>query len=82
MGPSKTARIHWRWHCTFAKLLVRTVKLLEASASPEELEANMKAENGNCRMTSLVGTLAVLALGYVFVKNLPDILRYIKISRM
>ena len=42
----------------------------------------MKEENGNCRMTSLVGTLAVLAIGYMFVKNLPDILRYIRISRM
>ncbi len=42
----------------------------------------MKEGNGNCRMTSLVGTLAVLAIGYIFVKNLPDILRYIRISRM
>jgi hypothetical protein len=58
------------------------VKSIEAAASSEELEANMKEENGNCRMTSLVGTLAVLAVGYIFVKNLPDILRYIRISRM
>jgi len=42
----------------------------------------MKEENGTCKMTSLVGTLAVLAIGYMFVKNLPDILRYIRISRM
>ena len=58
------------------------VKPVEAFASSEELEANMKEENGTCKMTSLVGTLAVLAIGYMFVKNLPDILRYIKISRM
>ncbi len=58
------------------------VKSVEACASSEELEANMKEGNGNCSMTSLVGALAVLAIGYIFVKNLPDILRYIRISRM
>ena len=58
------------------------VKSVEACASSEELEANMKEGNGNYSMTSLVGTLAVLAIGYIFVKNLPDILRYIRISRM
>jgi hypothetical protein len=58
------------------------VKRIEACASSEELEANMKEGNGDCKMTSLVGTLAVLAIGYIFVKNLPDIVRYIKISRM
>jgi hypothetical protein len=42
----------------------------------------MKERNENCSMTSLVGTLAVVAIGYMFFKNLPDILRYIRISRM
>jgi Family of unknown function (DUF6893) len=42
----------------------------------------MKEGNGNSRMRSLVSTLAVLAIGYIFAKNLPDIVRYIKISRM
>ena len=42
----------------------------------------MKEGNGSCKMTSLVGTLAVLAIGYIFLKNLPDILRYIRIRRM
>jgi hypothetical protein len=51
-------------------------------ASPKELEANMKEGNGNSRMSSLVSTLAVLAIGYMLAKNLPDIVRYIKISRM
>ena len=58
------------------------VKRIEACASSEELEANMKEGNGSCKMTSLVSTLAVLAIGYMLAKNLPDILRYIKISRM
>ncbi len=42
----------------------------------------MKERNGNCSVTSLVGTLAVLAIGYLLAKNMPDILRYIRISRM
>ncbi len=31
---------------------------------------------------TLIGTLGLLAIGYVLVKNLPDIVRYIRISRM
>jgi Family of unknown function (DUF6893) len=45
--------------------------------------ANMRQiNNRECRMRSLVGTLGLLAIGYMLVKNLPDILRYIRISRM
>jgi hypothetical protein len=33
-------------------------------------------------MRSLIGTLAVLAIGYMFAKNFPDIVRYVRISRM
>jgi hypothetical protein len=33
-------------------------------------------------MRSLLGTIAVLAIGYMLAKNLPDIVRYIKITRM
>ena len=44
---------------------------------------NMKQEkNGACGMRSLFGTIAVLAIGYMLAKNLPDIVRYIKITRM
>lgn len=35
-----------------------------------------------CGMRSLFGTIAVLAIGYILAKNLPDIVRYIKITRM
>lgn len=31
---------------------------------------------------SLLGMVAIVALGYLVAKNLPDIIRYIKISRM
>ena len=31
---------------------------------------------------SLIGALVWVAIGYVLAKNLPDILRYIRISRM
>ena len=51
--------------------------------SSEDLEANMRQiNNRECRMRSLVGTLGLLAIGYMLVKNLPDIVRYIRISRM
>jgi hypothetical protein len=51
--------------------------------SSEDLEANMRQiDNRECSMRSLVGTLGLLAIGYVLVKNLPDIVRYIRISRM
>ena len=33
-------------------------------------------------MRSLVGAVALLAIGYMLVKNIPDIVRYIRISRM
>ena len=33
-------------------------------------------------MRSLFGTIAVLAIGYTLAKTLPDIVRYIKITRM
>jgi hypothetical protein len=41
-------------------------------------------KQGNCghKMGSLLGTFAVLAIGYIFARNLPDIVRYIRISRM
>jgi len=51
--------------------------------SSEDLEANMRQiNNRECRMRSLVGTLGLLAIGYMLVKNLPDIVRYMRISRM
>jgi hypothetical protein len=31
---------------------------------------------------SLIGILAILAFGYMLAKNLPDIVRYIGMSRM
>ena len=31
---------------------------------------------------SLIGALILAAIGYVLAKNLPDIIRYIRISRM
>ena len=34
------------------------------------------------RKPSLIGALILAAVGYVLAKNLPDILRYIRISRM
>jgi hypothetical protein len=51
--------------------------------SSENLEANMRQiNNRECSMRFLVGTLGLLAIGYMLVKNLPDIVRYIRISRM
>jgi hypothetical protein len=42
-----------------------------------------KAHNAEHTITtSFIGTLALLAFGYLLAKNLPDIIRYIKISRM
>jgi len=38
--------------------------------------------NNECDKPSLLGMVALVALGYVLAKNLPDIIRYIKISRM
>ena len=34
------------------------------------------------RKPSLIGALILAAIGYVLAKNLPDIIRYIRISRM
>ena len=49
----------------------------------EEREANVTQRNsGECSMRSLVGAVALLAMGYMLVKNIPDIVRYIRISRM
>lgn len=46
--------------------------------SSEDLEANMRQiNNREYRMRSLVGMLDLLAIGYILVKNLPDIVRYI-----
>ncbi len=44
----------------------------------------MRQEKNNraCGVKSLIGTLTVLAIGYMLAKNLPDIVRYIRISRM
>jgi hypothetical protein len=41
-----------------------------------------QARSETCSVTSLIGTLTVLAIGYLLAKNLPDIVRYIRISRM
>jgi hypothetical protein len=51
-------------------------------ASSEDLEAIMKQGKGNGTVTSLVATLAIVGFAYVLAKNLPDIIRYIKITRM
>jgi hypothetical protein len=49
----------------------------------EELEANVMQRNSrDCSMRSLVGAVALLAIGYMLVKSIPDIVRYIRISRM
>jgi hypothetical protein len=55
---------------------------VKACASSEEPEANMKQGKGNGTVTSLVATLAIVGFAYVLAKNLPDIIRYIKITRM
>ena len=62
----------------FVKLkLKRVVRLVR------RIGGNMRqGKNGACRMRSLIGTLTVLAIGYMVAKNLPDVLRYIRISRM
>jgi hypothetical protein len=41
-----------------------------------------QGKNGACSVRSLVGALSLLAMGYMVFKNLPDIVRYIRISRM
>jgi len=58
-------------------------KVKRVDVSSEDLEANMRQMNNReCRMRSVVGTLGLLAIGYMLVKNLPDIVRYIRISSM
>jgi hypothetical protein len=39
-------------------------------------------DNGERKTTTIVKTLVLAAIGYVLAKTLPDIARYIKISRM
>jgi len=39
-------------------------------------------DNGERKTTTIVKTLVWAAIGYVLAKTLPDIARYIKISRM
>jgi len=53
------------------------------------LEANMRQRNGKehreieeYKKPSLISVLLWVAFGYVLAKNLPDIVRYIRISRM
>jgi hypothetical protein len=52
-------------------------------ASSESLEENMRqTDNGERKTTSLVGTIALVVISYLLAKLMPDIVRYIKISRM
>jgi hypothetical protein len=39
-------------------------------------------DNREPRKTSLLGTIALVAISYLLAKIMPDIVRYIKISRM
>jgi hypothetical protein len=39
-------------------------------------------DNGERRTPSLLGTIALVAISYLLAKIMPDIVRYIKISRM
>jgi hypothetical protein len=57
-------------------------KTKRVRASSEDLEATMKQAKGNGTVTSLVAALAIVGFAYVLAKNLPDIIRYIKITRM
>jgi type VI protein secretion system component VasF len=41
-----------------------------------------RRKSGGLSVWSVVGGAALLAVAYVFVKNLPDIRRYIKIEMM
>jgi hypothetical protein len=41
-----------------------------------------QTDNEERRTTSLVGTIALVAISYLLAKIMPDIVRYIKISRM
>jgi len=41
-----------------------------------------RRNNGETNMKSIVGTLALAAIAYVVAKSVPDIVRYLKISRM
>jgi hypothetical protein len=41
-----------------------------------------KKSADECNKPSLLGMVAIAALAYLVAKNLPDIMRYIKISRM
>ena len=55
----------------------------------QDLEVNMRQRNegeyreiDEYRKPSLFGALIWVAIGYVLAKNWPDIVRYIRISRM
>jgi hypothetical protein len=37
---------------------------------------------GECSIRSVVGAVTLLAIGYILFRNIPDIVRYIRISRM
>ena len=61
----------------------------ETRTSLQNLEVDMRQENernyreiDEYRKPSLIGALIWLAIGYVLAKNWPDIVRYIRISRM
>ena len=61
----------------------------ETRTSSQNLEVDMRQENegkyreiDEYRKPSLIGALIWVAIGYVLAKNWPDIVRYIRISRM
>jgi hypothetical protein len=59
------------------------LNLGRSDAWSEELEANMTQRNtGECSIRSVVGAVTLLAIGYILFRNIPDIVRYIRISRM
>jgi len=55
----------------------------EACGPPAKFGGEMsQRDNGERKTTTIVKTLVLAAIGYVLAKTLPDIARYIKISRM
>ena len=55
----------------------------------ENLEVDMRQRNygkdreiEEYKKPSLIGALILVAMGYLLAKNLPDIVRFIRISRM
>ena len=57
---------------------------VDSSNVNERVRGNMrKTQNAEHTMTTfLLGAVALLSFGYILAKNLPDIVRIIKISRM